>query len=1145
MDNIKLFLSGNRSKQSVDGAFYQDVDLKANRRLYADDMFSGVVSAYDIYESERKNSNKIRLICDINPLCSNVLFNPVTEIVKNEGSNKPILLNYSEILNKDIESKDGLYNPIKPITSDNTTAFTLSENSGFTWNQYEAIRDTQISSDDFGFVYHCGIDIFNNHLLRSNTFKIVSYNETNSFAKHSDGRKPTSESEAKKEHVYIDKYFNTIDDWMRDSRGNIVYNNFFNPFASSNSILYTVDIKNFNGKNKVNNDYYATFDARLEFNDPKDVLSLKKNTTIMVDIIYELTEYSWEKSNTSGFTENGVYLRRYTNVDTLTEDKKDKVFTYHIESNVSQEPYDKPLLMDKHLVSYRIRSVDVTINGHLSDTNDVSNKYFYEKITFGSHLEGGSKHEIIKYDLSYIMGGSLASDTFSNASHLYQSYDVNTFEETVEKKLIEDNGWFGFKNTSKLPTYDLDTSFLSHPSRKLDISKPINSADASSFVDMYPSRDLYSFSPKYNKYKSRIEPNWDFCVTYPSSSATEGFDFIQPSNSSLKIQMFDEFTVDDDGKSLITFYSLVQHGLRIGDNVNIYSTFNGETNVVIGNANVSNVYDKYIFQIDKNSVSLSSKWYNVSGYPSSFVADGIVYTKDALHDNVYYDEESEPNRYYVVPDTMRMNLDLRMNNLSFKRVVSGIECNYYVRIFSKIPNFKFSDTEINDYTLYQKSSDNLIERYSDISHAFSSHVNKIGFSKNIYGDDVSEIVFTDDIDISCLKDNLGRPISDIFLTIVKRNKGYKEWYGINGTEINLDSDDIEYSHCFGKNSCAFRLSDDALSYFGVKDIRKLDSDHEGLNMKKINVTSSLSSDEIVFDECRNFYGDLCCYSPIDADEEIIQPILNRFNTAQRDLTINDKSFETFSKFSVDDIVNDETKIGYGDPYDIQKEGTHSDKTIYMALPRNEGYYYIPHYKIPIKTVSKSLSVRDPILHNILGMEKNGDLFVVHTRENNWFTKNDKPLLYDKTENKVYVCLITNVLSDKKFACKIFSENGDSALLKDIDDVERYNLVSKDEETPYYANIIKDGTCRFYWRDVIQNGFDNDSSVETYPFANGALYVSRKINFYLRRQNPSEKSNTTVELSTKDNYFHYEDNGEIISKTETEDNYVSENNMKEC
>lgn len=155
------------------------------------------------------------------------------------------------------------------------------------------------------------------------------------------------------------------------------------------------------------------------------------------------------------------------------------------------------------------------------------------------------------------------------------------------------------------------------------------------------------------------------------------------------------------------------------------------------------------------------------------------------------------------------------------------------------------------------------------------------------------------------------------------------------------------------------------------------------------------------------------------------------------------------------------------------------------------------------------------------------------------------MLYDKTENKVYVCLITNVLSDKKFACKIFSENGDSTLLKDIDDVERYNLVSKDEETPYYANIIKDGTCRFYWRDVIQNGFDNDSSVETYPFANGALYVSRKINFYLRRQNPSEKSNTTVELSTKDNYFHYEDNGEIISKTETEDNYVSENNMKEC
>lgn len=74
--------------------------------------------------------------------------------------------------------------------------------------------------------------------------------------------------------------------------------------------------------------------------------------------------------------------------------------------------------------------------------------------------------------------------------------------------------------------------------------------------------------------------------------------------------MFDEFTVGDSGEHLITFYCLSQHGLRVGDYVNIYK--NG-TDKVVSNAIVSNVYDKYIFQIDKNGISISDKWYDVSG----------------------------------------------------------------------------------------------------------------------------------------------------------------------------------------------------------------------------------------------------------------------------------------------------------------------------------------------------------------------------------------------------------------------------------------------------------------------------------------------------------------------------------------------------
>ena len=49
-------------------------------------------------------------------------------------------------------------------------------------------------------------------------------------------------------------------------------------------------------------------------------------------------------------------------------------------------------------------------------------------------------------------------------------------------------------------------------------------------------------------------------------------------------------------------------------------------------------------------------------------------------------------------------------------------------------------------------------------------------------------------------------------------------------------------------------------------------------------------------------------------------------------------------------------------------------------------------------------------------------------------------------------------------------------------------------------MIKDGSCRYYWRNIISNGIeDGDSKV--YPFTNGAFYVNKQINFFLRRQDP--------------------------------------------
>ena len=86
----------------------------------------------------------------------------------------------------------------------------------------------------------------------------------------------------------------------------------------------------------------------------------------------------------------------------------------------------------------------------------------------------------------------------------------------------------------------------------------------------------------------------------------------------------------------------------------------------------------------------------------------------------------------------------------YKKNNGNTDCLYYFRKFKKLK--------------------------SVIGDDIRSDVNKIAFAKNIYGDDVAQVVFTDDIDIEGLLDHNGRPVSDIFFTIVKRNAGYKEWY---------------------------------------------------------------------------------------------------------------------------------------------------------------------------------------------------------------------------------------------------------------------------------------------------------------------------------------------------------------------------------
>ena len=81
-------------------------------------------------------------------------------------------------------------------------------------------------------------------------------------------------------------------------------------------------------------------------------------------------------------------------------------------------------------------------------------------------------------------------------------------------------------------------------------------------------------------------------------------------------------------------------------------------------------------------------------------------------------------------------------------------------------------------------------------------------------------------------------------------------------------------------------------------------------------------------------------------------------------------------------------------------------------------------------------------------------------------------------------------------------------------------------------MLKDGTCRVIWRNVLNNGFNlSDDTIEEYPFTNGAFYINKSINLYVRRQDPygrwgmytiDDIQGVEIDNTEEDNYVKAED-----------------------
>lgn len=397
----------------------------------------------------------------------------------------------------------------------------------------------------------------------------------------------------------------------------------------------------------------------------------------------------------------------------------------------------------------------------------------------------------------------------------------------------------------------------------------------------------------------------------------------------------------------------------------------------------------------------------------------------------------------------------------FVKISGGFECEYYFRKFKKFEG---------DY---------------------KSSLTRLAFAGTVYGDEVSQIVFTDDIDINGYKDNRGCPLTEVYLTIIKANRGHKEWY----TQNDASSETVEYSHVFGEVTSGLDLP------FNNKELPVIRRQH---NIKytgndiEIPESSSKLEDDIT-NVCDEFFGDLVEFNPVTASETVLEVVKHRFNTAQRECCDNNE---------YDTLYYDEI---YGDNYDVDRYGTFhvnsSNRIRQFKLNEGyanlapEGYVYIPHHKIQIGEFDNTVrQLSDTIVEYDGTVSGIGTTLRFKTVKNYGLLQYDIVAIASKIDGRVYQY---SVQSYKKygdfFICdaNLLGEDVPTSYNQDDYWFFKHNL-----EIPSYAYMLPDGTGRHIWRDIMKPSTVSFlSDLYNIPFTNGAFYHHTNVTFPVQRQDP--------------------------------------------
>ena len=244
--------------------------------------------------------------------------------------------------------------------------------------------------------------------------------------------------------------------------------------------------------------------------------------------------------------------------------------------------------------------------------------------------------------------------------------------------------------------------------------------------------------------------------------------------------------------------------------------------------------------------------------------------------------DSKETFFVVEIDPTTAVVGITFTDGRMKRLYYGKEVTYYLRKFKKIKAFD-SQTELTQ-------------------DSYESY--PLAFSQNIYGDQNYQITFNDDIDISDLTDNLGRPLSELYLTMIKTKSATIFTKTISGFDLENKSGNVITTTADGRK---------------VSNIRKMHT--SSLPLAPFESQTPVEGDVKITNQ--DYYGDICEYSKYEAKETALLNIMHRFNTVDREATTSKP---------IDGGI--------------------------LKGPRNEGYIYYPHYKIKIKEYSNYVEQGD-------------------------------------------------------------------------------------------------------------------------------------------------------------------------------------------